>query len=468
MSQHRIRNIATWVAVAALLASILACNLPGSVPATRPANPATSAPLPASANTPTQPPIATAPAGSTATAAPQATDTATATRTPIVHSVTPGQPGAAISAMSDSNSSSLASQHRANGGDNFAVDLYERPFSSNTMDYSADLDITSAKLMRDAAWVYVNITLAGQNASGGLLGDYGVEVDLNMDGRGDLLVMAAKPGAAWSTDGVRVWSDPNHDVGGAHPIASDPPSNTDGYENLVFDQGVGSDPDAAWARLSPSDPNSVQLAFKGKLINDSSTFMWGAWAASDAMLNPAWFDYNDHFTLAQAGSPLVEDKQNYPLKALADVDNTCRWVVGFTPTGNEPGICPVPATPTPTPTATMTPTRTLPPPVIILPGTVNGTIYDNGVNGGLVYVAGVSKPAPGTGITVRSGNCSSPGGVVKSATTTTGSYTFSLPAGTYCLSATTTGSNQTGPQTVTLTAGGTVNNINFFFYEYLG
>jgi hypothetical protein len=72
-----------------------------------------------------------------------------------------------------------------------------------------------------------------------------------------------------------------------------------------------------------------------------------------------WFDYNDHFSQAQAGSPLG-GSANYPLKAFFEVDNTCRWVVGFTPTGNEPGICPV-AQPTPTFTLmpTLTPTVTL-------------------------------------------------------------------------------------------------------------
>ena len=29
----------------------------------------------------------------------------------------------------------------------------------------------------------------------------------------------------------------------------------------------------------------------------------------------------------------------YPLKQLAELDNTCRWSVGFTPDGTEPGLC---------------------------------------------------------------------------------------------------------------------------------
>jgi hypothetical protein len=318
--------------------------------------------------------------------------------------------------------------------------------------------------MQDATWTYINISLAGQNPAGGLLGDYGAELDLNMDGRGGLLVMAVKPGSAWSTDGLHVWTDSNNDVGGAPPIFSDPPSNTNGYDTVVFNQGVGADPDMAWARISPSDSNSVQIAFKSSLIKDAGSFMWGAWAMDDSMLHPDWFDTNDHFTLAQAGSPLIEDTTNYPLKALAEVDNTCRWAVGFVPTGNEPGICPVPATPTPKPTATMTPSATP-----VKSSAISGTVYDNGVNGGLKYSAGGSKPASGIKITIRSGDCSSVGAVAASGNTNAnGNCGFFLKPGTYCVSAAAPASNQTGPQTVKLPIGTLIGKINFFFYEYLG
>lgn len=325
------------------------------------------------------------------------------------------------------------------------------------MDYLPDLDILGARLMRDTTWVYINITLEGQNPAGGLLGDYGAELDLNLDGRGDMLVMAKKPGSSWSTDGVRVWTPSKNDVGGARPILSDPPSNTSGYDTLVFDQGVGSDPDAAWARVSPSDPNSIQIAFKNTLIKNSGTFMWGPWAMDDSMLHPDWFDFDDHFTLAQAGSPLIEDTQNYPLKALAEVDNTCRWVVGFTPTGNEPGICPVPPTPTPVPT-----------PTPIRPGSISGTVFDNGINSDLSYHAGTSHPRSGIVVTVKSGSCGSGGGVVDTATTDgSGYFSFTLNPGTYCVSAAAPYTH-TGPKTVKVPNGTAVHPVNFFYWQYLG
>jgi len=267
---------------------------------------------------------------------------------PVTHKQTPGEPALAFeSQIHDPDSSALAAQHRANGGENFGFDLYERPFDQSMNTYFPGLDIQNAALNRDATWIYVTITLVGQSPQGGLPGDYGVELDVNRDGRGDFLVMAAAPQSSWSTDGVRVWQDSNHDVGGLHPIQSDAPKNGDGYETALFDQGQGSDPDLAWARLSPKDPKSVQIAFKRSLFNDANPFLWGAWTMDPGMLHADWFDYNDHFTQTEAGSPLVELTHYYPLKALYEVDDTCRWAVGFTPNGSEPGICPVPPTPAP-------------------------------------------------------------------------------------------------------------------------
>ncbi len=271
---------------------------------------------------------------------------------PVTHVLKPADPPAAFeSQIHDADSSALAPQHRTNAGENFGFDLYERPFDQSMNTYFPYLDIKNAGLNRDTTWFYVTITMVGQAAQGGMPGDYGLELDVNRDGRGDFLIMAQAPKSGWSTDGVRVWEDTNHDVGAIHPIQSDAPQNGDGYETVLFDQGHGSDPDLAWARIDPKDPKSVQIAFKRSLFNSANPFLWGAWAMDPSMLHPEWFDYNDHFTQAQAGSPLVELKQYYPLKALYEVDNTCRWAVGFIPTGNEPGICPVPATPTPPPQA---------------------------------------------------------------------------------------------------------------------
>ena len=417
MNRKTSHSLTGWLPGVVLLTALLACNVSQAV--------APSTEVSGQNNPPTVvsgqniPPTAVSGQNIPPTAAPtQPESTESPTPTPIVHTLTPGEPPAGgLSEITDRDSSAFASQHRANGGESFPTNLYERPFNANTMDtYFPDLDITRTRLLRDSQWVYVNIKLVGQNPAGGLLGDYGVELDLNVDGRGDVLLMAAKPVAIWSTDGVHVWQDSNHDVGAAHPIQSDGPVNGDGYETVVFDQGVGADPDAAWARISPSDPNSVQIAFKRALISDDEKFTWGAWAMNESMLNPAWFDYNDHFTAAEAGSPLSELTQYYPIKALAEVDNTCRWAVGFTPTGTEPGVCPVPPTPTP-----------------VVPGTITGGVYyDLNING--IFDAPPDFPLSGASIRVRSGGCGSPGGVAATGSTSaSGLYSISVPAGTYCV-----------------------------------
>jgi hypothetical protein len=390
-------------------------------------------------------------AATTEPTAPASTETPTST--PIVHTLVPGElPASFLSEVTDRDSSAMAAERRVIGGENFAKNLYERPFNANTMDkYFPDLDITRARLLRDSQWVYVEIRLAGQNPAGGLQGEYGAEMDLNVDGRGEVLVMAARPGESWSTDGVQVWQDANHDVGAANPIQSDAPVNGDGYETLVFDQGVGPDPDAAWARVSPADPNSVQIAFKRGVISDDDKFTWGAWAMHESTFNPAWFDYNDHFTIEAAGSPLSELTQYYPLKAFAEVDNTCRWGVGFTPTGSEPGVCPVPPTPTP-----------------VVPGTISGIVFLDGINGlnGDLILDQLSDRIPGANAQARSGDCGSPGGVVATAiTNNSGFYLLSVEAGTYCVDINPDPpvyfKKRTPPQTVIVTSGGAATDVNF-------
>jgi len=445
MNHKLLHSLAMWMLVMVLLTALLACNLTTT---------ATPSPVVVSGETMLPPTASSVPPVSTFSPVPSVI-TDTPTSVPIVHTMIPGDPSNNVeSDITDRDSSAFATQHRANGGENYTLNLYERPFNANTMDtYFPDLDITHTRLSRDSNWVYVIIHLTGQNQSGGLQEIYGVELDLNVDGRGDVLVMAANPGAKWSTEGVRAWTDNNHDVGSSHPIQSDAPTSGDGYETLVFDNGSGTDPDAAWARVSPTDQNSVQIAFKRSLITDDDHFTWGAWAISASMFNQAWFDYNDHFTAAEAGSPLIEQTQYYPIKAFAEVDNTCRWAVGFTPIGNEPGICPVPPTPTP-----------------ILPGSISGIVFHQ-INGDLIYHPG-DIIIPGATIRVRSGDCSSPGGVVTTGTTNAaGKYTVSVNPGKYCVDVSPDPivyNNKTPPQTVTVGSGAAVNNVNFGYSEYLG
>ncbi len=91
------------------------------------------------------------------------------------------------------------------------------------------------------------------------------------------------------------------------------------------------------------------MAFKYAAIGSPDDWTWGVWA-DEGVNKPEYFDYNDHFTATEAGSPTTGSSY-YPVKAVAAVDNSCRWAVGFTPDGTEPGICYVPPTPTPVPRA---------------------------------------------------------------------------------------------------------------------
>ena len=237
------------------------------------------------------------------------------------------------------SSTTAAKKMAAPGSDTFVNDLFERPFNAPAMDqYFPYLDIVDLQGYIDATWGYATITLSGPDANGQLPDKYGVELDLNKDGRGDWLILVTKPVSTdWSTQGVQAWKDTDGDVGGTTPITSDKASSGDGYETLVFDQGKSSgNPDDAWARISSTDNKTIELAFKLSMIGNPKSYTMGAWAGAD--LNPAMFDFNDHFTHILAGDP-DSNVQFYPIKVLFEIDNTCRIAVGFQPNGNEPGLC---------------------------------------------------------------------------------------------------------------------------------
>ena len=175
---------------------------------------------------------------------------------------------------------------------------------------------------------------------------YGFEIDLNIDGGGDWLVLVSEPALEdWSTNGVEVWFDSNNDVGGVKTMYSD---NTfaegNGYETLIFGASQRDDPDLAWGRISPRDSYTVEIAVKRSILEGDASFMVGMWAGA-VDLKPALFDFNDHYTHEQAGTSLIEFEYFYPIKELSELDNTCRMAIGFQPTGNEPGLCPLPPKP---------------------------------------------------------------------------------------------------------------------------
>jgi len=274
---------------------------------------------------------------------PSSTSVPTASNTAIPHAEIPGElPAERSSYAGDQDSFITSAEKRAPGGDRFTFGRFERPFNADTMDlYFPHLDIQENIIYRDAKWIYVVIVLKGGDVDRKLGGKYGVEIDSDLDGRGDWLITNLQPASKeWSTDNVEVWFDTNNDVGGSVSVTADELGKGNGYETKIFDRGQGDDADLAWARLSPQQAFTVQLAVKTSLLGGSQTFMAGVWAGGEN-LDPSMFDLNDHFTQDQAGSSLVEFEFYYPIKAISEVDNACRVAIGFQPTGNEPGLCPL-------------------------------------------------------------------------------------------------------------------------------
>jgi hypothetical protein len=262
----------------------------------------------------------------------------------IEHKVVPVDlPTDKINHAGDQDSSVKADKKQAMGGDRFTFGRFERPFNGYTMDvYYPNIDIEDFNIFIDDAFVYGSVLFKSIDPNSPTPGHYAMEFDLDLDGRGDVLVLAAQPKSTeWTTDGVQVWFDANDDVGGDSVINSDGAAPGDGYEDKVFDQGIGHDPDTAWIRISPDDPNTLQIAVKLSLFNGDKNYLVGFWAGNK-ILDPALFDINDHFTHEQAGEAMVDFEVYYPVKDVAELDNTCRLSVGFTPNGNEPGMCFVP------------------------------------------------------------------------------------------------------------------------------
>ncbi len=276
---------------------------------------------------------------------PESTPTAGATLPPISHTLLPVDVAVSGGYNYDVPSDGTAPEHRAPYGDSYRINLFERPFTQNVMDYIPALDITTFRLDQDANFYYATVQLVSGDMNDPLGINYGIELDTNHDGIGDYLIWAQPPFTPdWSTQSVQVYQDTNHDSGGPSPEKSDAPYPGNGYETLIFDQGQGNDPDLAWVRLDPHTTSTLQFAFKRSLAGNA--FLWGAWA--DAGLKaPSQFSYNDRFTEEQAGSP-EKNEAYYPIKAIYQADNTCWAPFGFKPRGDEPHLCPPITQPRPT------------------------------------------------------------------------------------------------------------------------
>jgi len=244
---------------------------------------------------------------------------------------------------SDFDSSMILESDTLIGGDRFTFNRYERPFNSTAMDvYYPEIDIVASSVYQDDSWIYGIMVLKDLNENNLQNVKYAVELDTTRDGKGDYLILATLPASVeWTVDSVQIYADTNKDVGGDSAYLTDAAgAGSDGFENLVFDAGNGIDPDAAWVRLSPMIENAVEFALKKSSVGSPLEYMINMWAGSD-LLDPAKFDINDRYSHEEAGAADKSLENYYPIKAVAQIDNTCRMAVGFQPNGGEAGICPV-------------------------------------------------------------------------------------------------------------------------------
>lgn len=219
--------------------------------------------------------------------------------------------------------------------DRWPENYLERPMTAEDGEYHPELDIIKVEFGRDADWFYVRIFLNPASVDAGLSARYFVEIDTNLDGRGDVLLLVSNPAQGepdlWSVTGVQAWQDLNGDVGGTTAVLADGSYSGDGYETLLFDSGVGTDPDLAWARVSTEVPGLIELAFKPRMIDDTTPFAWWA-GAYEGDLPIGAFDLVD--SLDEATAFLL--------------DNTCGWIFGSSG-ASLPNICNVIAAPTAVP-----------------------------------------------------------------------------------------------------------------------
>jgi hypothetical protein len=290
------------------------------------------------------------------TATPQATEQPSAinpTETPspapskmaIVHSITPSEPTfTTAQTIPDCNTGERqllnAPSLVAEDCDNWRKSRLERPSDIQNGFYFPSLDIISASMASSPEFLYGKIVLY-KDAMGAIPVELasGFELDTDIDSRGEILVIATNiTSTTWTTEGVQVWQDTNGDVGGDKPDSPDSKKG-DGYETLLFDSGVGNDPDLAWQRISPDDAASIEIAFKPSLLAANGVFAWWAWTSLGG-LKPANMEVVD----------MLDDSTAWKM------DNTCSWIFNGKPSDMLANICAFEyPTPVPTLTATLEP-----------------------------------------------------------------------------------------------------------------
>ena len=256
--------------------------------------------------------------------------------TEIVHLLLPVFPGLPMAELVDTYSARPGAEGSVTEGDYFAeYQLLERPFGQE-MNYLANIDLRAAEIAKDEEFIYVTIFL--DESVGSFDAFYGVELDVDADGRGDILLIVDTPySTEWTMDNVSICADLNGDVGGTDIPASDVLEGGDGFEALIFSVEQFTDPDLAFARINPDRKGCIQIAFKPDFLDEDPSFFWRVWA-DQGLKNPGAYYYQDYYSIEEAGSPM-QNSEYFPLGAVYGVDNTCRMPFQIVNTGYEIGLC---------------------------------------------------------------------------------------------------------------------------------
>jgi len=227
----------------------------------------------------------------------------------------------------DFDSSLSAANQEATGGDRHTFGEFERPFNAQTMDkYFEQQDIVDTFVFQDDIWIYGQIMLRGQGSDETISSKYALELDVDIDGKGDFLVTASEPTSTeWTVEGVQVCKDQNKSVGNKTAMYTDKNATAgDGFEVCVFNAGEGQDPDSAWVRAAVDGTPTVEIAVKRSVLGNSDKYLIGMWAGT-TLLDPALFDVNDHFTHEQAGAANRGYPLFYPIKEVYEAIIPAVW-----------------------------------------------------------------------------------------------------------------------------------------------
>ena len=260
---------------------------------------------------------------------------------PQEHQAVPGWPVYSQSIL-DCNTGVIAQDgsliQPAIGCDSWQQNRYERPFNAAEQDkYYANLDIISADLGSDGQWFFLRITPYDIEEDA-FQGQFGLEMDLGMEGRGDYLVLAdlSQLGKYWDVLGVKVFADSNDDVGNQVPRQPDLIGEIDGYDLELFHQGSGVDSDLAWARTVDDIRPAIEIAFKTELLGPDPAFKWWVWS-DDGVEQPGSFDYHDAIAHEAAGD-VYKGQPFFPSNEITALDNTCATIWGA-PLTDDPSLC---------------------------------------------------------------------------------------------------------------------------------